>query len=78
MFSNTTSFEICFDLLLDSNHLYMTHLIVSYSIISTVEGCESPDSLQKKISSPGPNNSYLFVREPPDGCEKVKVIDEDT
>ncbi|XP_052095115.1 glucocorticoid-induced transcript 1 protein-like isoform X1 [Mytilus californianus] len=43
-----------------------------------VEGCESPDSLQKKISSPGPNNSYLFVREPPDGCEKVKVIDEDT
>lgn len=43
-----------------------------------VDGCESPDSLQKKISSPGPNNSYLFVREPPDGCEKVKVIDEDT
>lgn len=42
-----------------------------------VDGCESPDSLQKKISSPGPNNSYLFVREPPDGCEKVKVIEED-
>ena len=49
-----------------------------FGFICLVEGCESPDSLQKKISSPGPNNSYLFVREPPDGCEKVKVIDEDT
>ena len=51
---------------------------IIFVFICLVEGCESPDSLQKKISSPGPNNSYLFVREPPDGCEKVKVIDEDT
>lgn len=41
------------------------------------EGCESPDSQFKVVSSPRPNKSYSFVREPPDGCEKVKVIDED-
>lgn len=40
------------------------------------EGCESPDNLLKVVSSPRPNKSYAFVREPPDGCEKVKVIDE--
>ncbi|KAL5007879.1 hypothetical protein ScPMuIL_016685 [Solemya velum] len=33
---------------------------------------ESP----KIISSPMPNKSYSFVREPPDGCEKILVMDE--
>lgn len=41
------------------------------------EGCESPDNVFKVVSSPRPNKSYAFVREPPDGCEKVKVIEED-
>ncbi|XP_064617440.1 protein FAM117B-like, partial [Liolophura sinensis] len=38
---------------------------------------ESPDvSLQSKAASPMPNKSCSFVREPPDGCERVKAIDE--
>ncbi|GLD53177.1 glucocorticoid-induced transcript 1 protein-like protein [Lates japonicus] len=27
-------------------------------------------------TSPKPNNSYMFKREPPEGCEKVKVFEE--
>ncbi|KAM4568587.1 glucocorticoid-induced transcript 1 protein-like isoform 2-T4 [Fundulus diaphanus] len=37
-------------------------------------GCSSP--LPKFATSPKPNNSYMFKREPPEGCEKVKVFDE--
>ncbi|XP_037532630.1 glucocorticoid-induced transcript 1 protein [Nematolebias whitei] len=36
--------------------------------------CSSP--LPKFTTSPKPNNSYTFKREPPEGCEKVKVFDE--
>ncbi|XP_077431473.1 glucocorticoid-induced transcript 1 protein isoform X4 [Vanacampus margaritifer] len=36
--------------------------------------CGSP--LPKFATSPKPNNSYMFKREPPEGCEKVKVFDE--
>ncbi|XP_031614423.1 glucocorticoid-induced transcript 1 protein isoform X2 [Oreochromis aureus] len=36
--------------------------------------CSSP--LPKFATSPKPNNSYMFKREPPEGCEKVKVFDE--
>ncbi|XP_043931031.1 protein FAM117B isoform X2 [Protopterus annectens] len=32
--------------------------------------------LPKYASSPKPNNSYMFKREPPEGCEKVKVFEE--
>lgn len=32
----------------------------------------------KYASSPRPNNSYLFAREPPDGAEKVPLHIEDT
>ncbi|KAJ8354494.1 hypothetical protein SKAU_G00220610 [Synaphobranchus kaupii] len=34
-------------------------------------GSSSP--LPKFASSPKPNNSYMFKREPPEGCERVKV-----
>ncbi|XP_007902968.1 glucocorticoid-induced transcript 1 protein isoform X2 [Callorhinchus milii] len=37
-------------------------------------GSSSP--LPKYASSPKPNNSYMFKREPPEGCEKVKVFEE--
>uniref|UniRef100_A0A3B3YKB6 Glucocorticoid induced 1a n=1 Tax=Poecilia mexicana TaxID=48701 RepID=A0A3B3YKB6_9TELE len=37
-------------------------------------GCSSP--LPKFATSPKPNNSYMFKREPPEGCERVKVFDE--
>lgn len=37
-------------------------------------GSSSP--LPKFASSPKPNNSYMFKREPPEGCEKVKVFEE--
>ncbi|XP_062899871.1 glucocorticoid induced 1a isoform X1 [Mobula hypostoma] len=37
-------------------------------------GSNSP--LPKYASSPKPNNSYMFKREPPEGCEKVKVFEE--
>ncbi|RVE63089.1 hypothetical protein OJAV_G00164920 [Oryzias javanicus] len=36
--------------------------------------CSSP--LPKFATSPKPNNSYMFKREPPEGCEKIKVFDE--
>ncbi|XP_078394919.1 glucocorticoid-induced transcript 1 protein-like isoform X2 [Cetorhinus maximus] len=39
-------------------------------------GSNSP--LPKYASSPKPNNSYMFKREPPEGCEKVKVFEEIT
>lgn len=44
-----------------------------------IEGCESdtPDSHFKVVASPRPNKSYSFGREPPDGCEKIRVIVED-
>ncbi|XP_064872737.1 protein FAM117B-like [Oncorhynchus nerka] len=32
--------------------------------------------LPKYAASPKPNNSYMFKREPPEGCEKVKVFEE--
>ncbi|XP_072303435.1 glucocorticoid induced 1a isoform X2 [Eucyclogobius newberryi] len=37
-------------------------------------GSSSP--LPKFASSPKPNNSYMFKREPPEGCEKVKAYEE--
>ncbi|XP_074926101.1 protein FAM117B isoform X1 [Chelonoidis abingdonii] len=37
-------------------------------------GNSSP--LPKYATSPKPNNSYMFKREPPEGCEKVKVFEE--
>ncbi|XP_051526457.1 glucocorticoid-induced transcript 1 protein-like isoform X2 [Myxocyprinus asiaticus] len=39
-------------------------------------GSSSP--LPKFTSSPKPNNSYMFKREPPEGCEKIKVFEEMT
>ncbi|XP_067299643.1 protein FAM117B [Pseudorasbora parva] len=46
------------------------------------DGCEkdlAPSSpLPKYASSPKPNNSYMFKREPPEGCERVKVFTEET
>uniref|UniRef100_A0A3B3S6N6 Family with sequence similarity 117 member Bb n=1 Tax=Paramormyrops kingsleyae TaxID=1676925 RepID=A0A3B3S6N6_9TELE len=32
--------------------------------------------LPKYASSPKPNNSYMFKREPPEGCERVKAFEE--
>lgn len=42
------------------------------------ESC-SPDAPTgfKYASSPKPNNSYLFAREPPDGAEKVTLHFDD-
>ncbi|MGH0137815.1 UNVERIFIED_CONTAM: hypothetical protein FKN15_011046 [Acipenser sinensis] len=37
-------------------------------------GCPSPVLLFP--SSPRPNNSYSFKREPPEGCERVRVCEE--
>ncbi|XP_075961815.1 glucocorticoid induced 1a isoform X5 [Anarhichas minor] len=37
-------------------------------------GSSSP--LPKFTSSPKPNNSYMFKREPPEGCEKIKAFEE--
>ncbi|XP_016398178.1 glucocorticoid induced 1a [Sinocyclocheilus rhinocerous] len=39
-------------------------------------GSSSP--LPKFASSPKPNNSYMFKREPPEGCEKIRVFEEMT
>ncbi|XP_029462147.1 protein FAM117B [Rhinatrema bivittatum] len=37
---------------------------------------ENNSPLPKYATSPKPNNSYMFKREPPEGCEKVKVSEE--
>lgn len=37
---------------------------------------ESSSPLPKFASSPKPNNTYMFKREPPEGCEKVKAFEE--
>lgn len=44
--------------------------------VSADSGSSSP--LPKFASSPKPNNSYMFKREPPEGCEKIKVFEEMT
>lgn len=44
------------------------------SAVSSDNVCSSP--LPKFATSPKPNNSYMFKREPPEGCEKVKVFEE--
>ncbi|XP_034016246.1 glucocorticoid induced 1a, partial [Thalassophryne amazonica] len=36
----------------------------------------SSSPLPKFASSPKPNNSYMFKREPPEGCEKIKAFEE--
>ncbi|XP_012995536.2 protein FAM117B isoform X2 [Esox lucius] len=56
------------------------------SILNDLGGCspfpvEDKDlgpcsPLPKYAASPKPNNSYMFKREPPEGCEKVKVFEE--
>uniref|UniRef100_H0WIQ5 Family with sequence similarity 117 member B n=1 Tax=Otolemur garnettii TaxID=30611 RepID=H0WIQ5_OTOGA len=49
--------------------------ILSFSVLFLVEnGNNSP--LPKYATSPKPNNSYMFKREPPEGCERVKVFEE--
>uniref|UniRef100_A0AAV2K8H2 Uncharacterized protein n=1 Tax=Knipowitschia caucasica TaxID=637954 RepID=A0AAV2K8H2_KNICA len=48
-------------------------------ICRTVEPADNSGSsspLPKFASSPKPNNSYMFKREPPEGCEKVKAYEE--
>lgn len=47
---------------------------VSALSVSTDSGSSSP--LPKFASSPKPNNSYMFKREPPEGCEKIKAFEE--
>ncbi|CAL8287995.1 unnamed protein product [Merluccius merluccius] len=37
---------------------------------------ETDKDLPKFATSPKPNNSYMFKREPPEGCERVKVFEE--
>ncbi|XP_070958992.1 glucocorticoid-induced transcript 1 protein-like isoform X1 [Oncorhynchus clarkii lewisi] len=37
---------------------------------------DSGSPLPKFATSPKPNNSYMFKREPPEGCERVKVFEE--
>ncbi|KAK3569535.1 hypothetical protein QTP86_034814 [Hemibagrus guttatus] len=49
----------------------------------TLSDCRDKDltpgsPLPKYASSPKPNNSYMFKREPPEGCERVKVFTEET
>ncbi|XP_026768477.2 protein FAM117B isoform X1 [Pangasianodon hypophthalmus] len=49
----------------------------------TLSECRDKDltpgsPLPKYASSPKPNNSYMFKREPPEGCERVKVFTEET
>ncbi|CAL8389238.1 unnamed protein product [Boreogadus saida] len=58
---------------------------ISPSYLTILSGGGSPyeekelgpcSPLPKYAASPRPNNSYMFKREPPEGCEKVKVIED--
>uniref|UniRef100_A0A4W6EIM0 Family with sequence similarity 117 member B n=1 Tax=Lates calcarifer TaxID=8187 RepID=A0A4W6EIM0_LATCA len=58
-----------------STHNLFLSLSLSLSLCWSSElGPCSP--LPKYAASPRPNNSYMFKREPPEGCEKVKVFEE--
>uniref|UniRef100_A0A3Q4HVB9 Glucocorticoid induced 1a n=1 Tax=Neolamprologus brichardi TaxID=32507 RepID=A0A3Q4HVB9_NEOBR len=46
------------------------------SIIFLFSDNGSSSPLPKFASSPKPNNSYMFKREPPEGCEKIKAFEE--
>lgn len=37
---------------------------------------DSPSPVLAFASSPRPNHSYMFKREPPEGCEKVRAFEE--
>lgn len=50
------------------------HISVMRNSVPAENGNNSP--LPKYATSPKPNNSYMFKREPPEGCEKVKVFEE--
>lgn len=52
----------------------------SLSADSSVQVRDSPETsnlIPKYASSPKPNNSFLFAREPPDGAEKIPLSIED-
>lgn len=51
-----------------------SHSNIHCMFLSSDSGSSSP--LPKFASSPKPNNSYMFKREPPEGCEKVKAFEE--
>lgn len=42
----------------------------------TEKDCRPGSPLPEFSSSPKPNNSFMFKREPPEGCEKVKVFED--
>ncbi|XP_072570742.1 protein FAM117B-like isoform X1 [Paramormyrops kingsleyae] len=43
---------------------------------STHKDLEGSSPLPKYAFSPRPNNSYMFKREPPEGCERIKAFEE--
>lgn len=60
---------------------FKAHSICSSDIgvplsISVFADSGSSSPLPKFASSPKPNNSYMFKREPPEGCEKIKAFEE--
>lgn len=54
-------------------YIYL-YVWITGTLLTTENGNNSP--LPKYATSPKPNNSYMFKREPPEGCEKVKVFEE--
>lgn len=54
--------------------MLQTHVVTIVCFVLTDSGSSSP--LPKFASSPKPNNSYMFKREPPEGCEKIKAFEE--
>ncbi|KAK2518863.1 hypothetical protein Q9233_012268 [Columba guinea] len=58
------------DQLLQQRRLFLKYILERFE----ENGNNSP--LPKYAASPKPNNSYKFKREPPEGCEKVKVFGE--
>lgn len=53
---------------------FFPSFLIIFCVVFLDNLCSSP--LPKFATSPKPNNSYMFKREPPEGCERVKVFEE--
>lgn len=59
------------------NFFLWLFLKASKNLFSSLPGeGGSPSPVLAFASSPRPNHSYMFKREPPEGCEKVRAFEE--
>lgn len=57
-------------------NFYWILIKISKKYLSSLVEEGSPSPVLAFASSPRPNHSYMFKREPPEGCEKVRAFEE--